>query len=123
MKRPRTVLIVDDDFDVRETLADVLRDEGYQVAVAVDGVDALEYLRANEAPALILLDWMMPRMDGAQFRLEQQKDPKMASVPVVLLTADVRTSEKARSLNAEAYLKKPVKLEALLEAVALHCAA
>lgn len=123
MKRSVTVLIVDDDFDVRETLADVLRDEGYLVAVAVDGIDALEYLRANEAPALILLDWMMPRMDGAQFRVEQEKDPKMASVPVLLLTADARTAEKARSLRAQAYLKKPVKLEALLAAIALHTAA
>jgi CheY-like chemotaxis protein len=113
----KIVLIVDDDFDVRESIADVLRDEGYVVALAVDGIEALSYLRSNAPPHLILLDWMMPRMDGATFRAEQRKDPALAAVPVVLLTADTRTPDQQLALDARAYLRKPIRLEELLETV------
>ncbi len=115
-----TILVVDDDYDVRESIADVLREEGYAVALAVDGADALEYLRANPPPRLILLDWMMPRMDGAAFRVEQRKDPRLAQVPVVLLTADTRLQSEVEAMAAVTYLRKPVKLEELLTAVGRH---
>jgi len=101
------VLVVDDDFDLRETLADVLQDEGFTVATAADGLAALDYLRAGNRPAVILLDWMMPRCDGAQFRAEQLSDAALAAIPVVLLTADTRRDEKMAELAVETVITKP----------------
>ena len=117
MTARKTILVVDDDFDVREALCDVLREEGFVVDAAGDGVEALEYLRSHRAPGLILLDLMMPRMDGAQFRNEQRRDPNISSVPVVLLSADTRIVEMTTTLAADGYLKKPVDLHRLIETV------
>jgi CheY-like chemotaxis protein len=112
------VLVVDDDFDIRDSLADVLRDEGYGVEVAADGEEALAQLRRmSPPPGLILLDWMMPRCDGEQFRAQQKIDPELASIPVVLLTADARLPEKRALLDVDDYLAKPVDLDLLLETV------
>ena len=112
------VLVVDDDFDIRDSLADVLRDEGYGVEVAADGEEALARLRRmSSPPGLILLDWMMPRCDGEQFRAQQKTDPDLASIPVVLLTADARLPEKRAILDVDDYLAKPVDLDLLLETV------
>ena len=94
-----TILLVEDDFDVREALAETLRDEGYAVECAVDGVQALDYLRAGGRPGLILLDLMMPRMSGSEFRMVQKVDPQLADLPVVLISADGRMEEKARTLQ------------------------
>jgi CheY-like chemotaxis protein len=116
-----TILIVDDDHDIREALADVLGDNGYAVAAAGDGLEALAYLRENPAPSMILLDWMMPKCNGAQFRAQQLEDPTLAKIPVVLLTADVSLEDKTRQLDARAYLAKPVSLEHLLAVVARVC--
>ena len=116
-----TILIVDDDLDIREALADVLGDHGYAVFAAGDGFEALTYLRTNPAPSMILLDWMMPKCNGAQFRAQQLEDPILAKIPVVLLTADVNLEGKTRQLDAHAYLAKPVSLEHLLEVVARVC--
>lgn len=119
----KTVLVVDDDFDVRETLREILGDEGFHTEGAGDGLEALEYLRNKPAPALILLDWMMPRCNGAEFRSEQRKDPSLASIPVVLLTADTKLDAKVRALDADGYLSKPLELDKLLEVVERHCGA
>lgn len=116
-ERPRTVMIVDDDFDVRESITDVLEDEGYCVVSAVDGLDALAVLRRDPPPDLILLDWMMPRCDGAHFRAQQLQEPALASIPVVLLTADLRVQDKQRSLGTAGFLTKPVQLDDLLTTV------
>ena len=72
-----TILLVEDDFDVREALAETLRDEGYAVECAVDGEQALDYLRGGGRPGLILLDLMMPRMSGSEFRMVQKVDPQL----------------------------------------------
>jgi CheY-like chemotaxis protein len=114
------VLVVDDDFDLRDTLQEILEDFGYDVAVASDGLEALAWLRSHELPRLVLLDWMMPVCDGASFREAQLADERLASVPVVLLTADIRLDEKTKSLNANAYVKKPVELDTLLETIRRH---
>jgi len=111
------VLIVDDDFDLRDTLSDVLQDAGFAVASAGDGIEALDYLRTGERPAVILLDWMMPRCNGSQFRSEQLADPAIAAIPVVLLTADTRREEKMAELGVETYLAKPCDRETLLAAI------
>lgn len=109
----RPVLVVDDDFDVRDAIADVLEIEGIPAAFAADGIEALEWLRKNPAPCVILLDWMMPRCDGATFRAQQKSDPAIAGIPVVLLTADAHLHEKTRALGVQAYLRKPVDLDQL----------
>jgi CheY-like chemotaxis protein len=113
------VLVVDDDYDVREALCDVLREEGLSVDAASDGVEALVYLRSHSPPNVILLDLMMPRMVGAQFRTEQLLDPSLATIPVVLLSADTRIAEMSNSLGAQGYLRKPVELAKLLETVSM----
>jgi len=84
---PRTVLVVDDNFHAAEALALFLQLEGFAAATAGNGAEALEYLRANPPPCLIVLDLTMPVMDGWQFRREQLRDPRLAGVPVLLCTA------------------------------------
>jgi two-component system chemotaxis response regulator CheY len=116
----RPVLVVDDDADIREAIQDALEQEGYAVEVACDGGEALAFLAAHPAPALILLDWNMAPMNAEQFMAEFSKEPRLAQVPVVLVTADVRANEKAQHGFA-GVLKKPMKLEALFEVVARHC--
>jgi CheY-like chemotaxis protein len=111
------ILLVEDDFDVREALAETLRDEGYAVECAVDGAQALDYLRAGARPGLILLDLMMPRMSGSEFRMAQKVDPQLADLPVVLISADGRMEEKARTLETHGAIKKPIDVDELLSTV------
>jgi CheY-like chemotaxis protein len=116
----KTILVIDDDFDVRDSLTDILHDEGFAVAMAADGFEALEYLRGHPPPVLILLDWMMPRCDGAKFRQAQQADPALTRIPVVLLTADTRAQDKAAAAGVNGFLAKPVKLQRLLEVLSQY---
>ena len=118
----RVVLVVDDDPDIRDSLADVLKDEGYQVVTAVDGREALVKLRgAGPVPCLILLDLMMPVMSGPQFYAEKQRDPALAQIPVVIVSADGNVRQKAASLGSE-YIAKPVRIEQVLDVLDRHCA-
>ena len=112
-----TILIVEDDFDVRESLSEALRDEGYAIECAVDGEQALEYLRNGGRPGLILLDLMMPRMSGSEFRMVQKVDPQLRHLPVVLLSADGAMEEKAKALQTDGALRKPIDLEELLKII------
>jgi CheY-like chemotaxis protein len=111
----KSILIVDDDVDVREMLSQFFSIEGYEVATARNGQDALEQLRKGQQADLILLDLMMPVMDGWQFRLEQQRDPKLASIPVVVLSAVYNARERAALLGAVDYMQKPVEFDKLIE--------
>ena len=109
------ILVVDDDQDLRNTLSDLLDQVGYSVAVAQDGLDALSQLRAGtRRPGLILLDLQMPNMNGVEFRGEQLKAAELANIPVAILTADTEGKQKAASLNAIAFLCKPLKFPQLL---------
>ena len=117
----KIVMIVDDDLDIRDTLKDVLGDSGYEVWTAADGLEAMTQLRTRPPPDVILLDWMMPRCDGMQFRAMQLADPALAAIPVVLLTADVHLDSKRARLAARAYLAKPVTLDALLDVLVEIC--
>jgi two-component system, chemotaxis family, chemotaxis protein CheY len=117
-----TVLVVDDDFDVRDTLADVFEQEGLAAAFAADGLEALEYLRNNPRPGLILLDWMMPRCNGPAFREAQLGDATISDIPVVLMTADTHGENKRELLGVSGLLQKPVALSDLLAVVRKHCA-
>jgi CheY-like chemotaxis protein len=112
-----TVLVIDDDADVRQTVAYALEDAGYRVLLAVDGRDALDILFESEIPDIVLLDMMMPRMDGWEFRAEQRKHPAIASIPLVLFTAYGVTPETVRELGAQGILKKPLRLDELLATV------
>jgi len=112
-----TILVVDDDPDVRSTLAEILAEEGYRVMEAASGREALAYLQTSAPPALILLDLMMPDMDGWQFREEQQADPRLAAIPVVVVSAFIDDAEKVASLGAIQCLRKPVALDVLLETI------
>jgi len=113
------VLVVEDDQDVRETILDLLDDEGVLAVGAADGGEALRLLRVAEVkPEVILLDLMMPAVNGAEFRQLQLEDPALASIPVVIISADVTAEAACAELGADGFLKKPVKLRALLEQVA-----
>ncbi|OFX23213.1 MAG: hypothetical protein A2V77_23985 [Anaeromyxobacter sp. RBG_16_69_14] len=113
----RTILVVEDDCDIRSALCSILREEGYRVASASDGREAISSLKSGERPAIILLDLMMPVMNGADFRKAQLRDPQVADIPVVVLTADGRLLETAKSLGAAAAFSKPFELDALLDAI------
>jgi CheY-like chemotaxis protein len=114
-----TVLIVDDDRDIRESLKELLADSGYQVATAENGRAALTQLRAGLRPGVILLDLMMPVMDGMAFRSEQLSDPDLCTVPVVLITAAGRPATDA--LRSVTVLHKPLRMRQVLTAVNQHC--
>jgi len=117
----RTVLIVEDDFDIRDALVQVLRDEGYGVAAASNGAAGLELLRDHGQVGLILLDLRMPVMDGWEFRATQRRDPTLSEIPVVVLSADHGAERSAQSLQVDGFLQKPVELDALLTLVQRHC--
>jgi CheY-like chemotaxis protein len=120
-KATKTILIIEDDADIRDALMQILEFEGYQVAAANNGQEALEFLHHSEKPDLILLDLMMPIMDGWQFRAEQRRDPELSAIPVVIVSADGRVYQKATAIGAAGYLKKPVELEILLSTVERFC--
>ena len=113
------VLVVEDDADLRKSICTVLEDAGFTSRPAENGEVALERAR-EERPCVILLDLMMPIMNGWEFRSEQLRDPKLSSIPVVIMTADGRAADKARTLHAD-YLRKPIHLDALLELVSDYC--
>ena len=109
------ILLVEDDRSIRVALQGILEDEGYGVATAENGRQALERLRAGAAPDLIVLDLRMPIMDGWEFRAAQKGDPLLARIPVLAVSAD--GSAKAAAIDAEAYLRKPLSTDALLNAI------
>ena len=116
MTRTRLVLVVDDDRDIREIVMDVLQEAGMSAVGAADGADALRRLQAGLRPDLILLDLMMPVMDGVTFRRLQLADPALASIPTVILSAYRDVAERTRAL-ATKILAKPVDLQELLGTV------
>jgi len=111
------VLIVEDDPAIREVIADALETEGYEVVQAVDGVDGLR-LAHEKPPDIILLDLMMPNMDGRTFRANQRQDGKLAHIPVVIVSAVAAGQESG--LDAVAYLHKPFDLNDLYRVVARY---
>jgi CheY-like chemotaxis protein len=113
------VLIVEDDADLREMMAQLLSLEGFQTAAVGNGREALEYLQRRESPDVILLDLMMPVMDGWEFRRRQQADPALARVPVIVLSA--LDQSRTRGVSASAFLKKPLDFDRLLQLVRSYC--
>jgi two-component system, chemotaxis family, chemotaxis protein CheY len=116
------LLLVEDDPDIRETLAEVFAEEGYEVSVAANGREALDQLRRRPPlPEIILLDLMMPLMDGWQFHTEQQKVSELAAIPVIVLSADGSAGDKARRIHAAGSLRKPLDVAVLLDMVERIC--
>jgi CheY-like chemotaxis protein len=119
--RNHHVLVVEDDGDVREMLAIVLQSEGYPVIEASHGLDALNKLSTTTGVCLILLDLFMPTMNGWAFRDAQVKDPAIAAIPVVVVSADPDAARRAASLGVVASMTKPIDFERLLEVVGRYC--
>jgi CheY-like chemotaxis protein len=112
------ILVVDDDPDIRESLREVLEDEGYAVTCVSNGREALDHLRTSARPCVILLDLMMPVMDGWQFRHEQKKIPAIADVPLIVITA---TGKRPVLIDAEELVMKPLDLNRLFAAIDRYC--
>ncbi len=113
--RSAPILIVDDDTDLREVLGELLSDEGYPTQLCPNGRAALELLRGGVRPRLILLDLMMPEMDGWAFRQAQLQDAELRGIPVVVMSASRRVDDAV--LGGAEILHKPIGLDEILGAV------
>jgi CheY-like chemotaxis protein len=123
MHQPHTVLVVDDEPAIREMLQDVLSSEGHEVITAGDGVAALHALRdGGPRPCMILLDLMMPRMNGWDFAGELRADEQLQDIPFVIIAANPRFAADAPHLGASRWLGKPLQLDDLIETVDELCA-
>jgi CheY-like chemotaxis protein len=122
MESGKDILLVEDDAGIRDALALILGIEGYCVAAAGNGQEALDYLRQRPPPRLILLDLLMPVLDGWHFRQEQRADPALAKIPVVILSAVENAPAEAARLGAAGYIHKPIETAPLLATVRLFAA-
>ena len=111
-----SILVIDDDPDILEALSEILESEGFGIHQARNGLEALEVLEPLR-PDLILLDLMMPVMDGWEFAENIRRRPDWAEIPVIVLSADRNIEDKARQLGAVGYLAKPFELSELLSLV------
>jgi CheY-like chemotaxis protein len=118
-RAPCPVLIVEDDEDLRDMMAQMLSIEGFSATSVANGQEALDYLHTAPKPHVILLDLMMPVMDGWEFRRQQKADPEIAPVPVIVLSA--LDQSRAAVVDATAFLKKPLDFDRLLKLVRYHC--
>lgn len=112
-----SVLVVDDDADVRELLRVVLLAEGYNVAAVDNGRAALDHLRSHADTCLILLDLMLPIMDGTHFRTAQLHDRSLAWIPVILMSGASDSDRRARELGARRLVRKPLDLDEVKQAL------
>ena len=118
----RSILVVEDDLAIRDSLKSALQEEGFDAVTAANGCEALEVLRAGERPSAILLDLMMPVMDGWDFRQEQVADPALRDIPVLIVTATGFSAETVRAQFGEVeLLSKPVPWGDLLEILERVC--
>ncbi len=118
------VLIVEDDVDIREMLAEVLKDDGFNVVTAANGQEAIDCLHQERRPCLIPLDLMMPVMNGWQFRKLQKQDPSLSRIPVVVITAGSTggsTQNGVDPIDADGFFRKPIDLDTLLNTVEQYC--
>jgi CheY-like chemotaxis protein len=114
------ILVVEDDRDTRAVMKILLELEGYSVETAANGAEALGKLRAGLKPCLILLDLMMPGMDGFQFMNEKRHDRTLSPIPVIIASGMYDAKQNAAHLRAQDYLQKPVERERLLRVVGTH---
>jgi CheY-like chemotaxis protein len=113
------ILVVDDNRDLCETLVSILEDHGFSASTAGNGLEALKALQGGLTPCLVLLDLMMPVMDGYTFLERRRRDPRLSSIPVVIITAGAHIDqERARDARI---LAKPIRTEALMAIVREIC--
>ncbi len=120
MSSPETqklILIVEDDKDIRFSVAEVLEDSGFRTASAANGAEALAQLRQGLKPQLILLDLMMPVMDGFAFREEQRQHADWSKIPVVIMSADGNILAKKEKAGTAGYIRKPLDISDLITIV------
>jgi CheY-like chemotaxis protein len=115
------ILVVEDDGDLRDSVCEVLASEGFPTACAANGREALDWLLKNSAPCAIVLDLMMPVMSGAELRAHLLKDPGLAAIPVIVLSALDEARQRGQVGGAKAYLKKPIDPDALVSALQRFC--
>jgi CheY-like chemotaxis protein len=113
------ILVVDDDADIREVLREVLTESGHRVETASNGLEALEILRGGVSPCLVLLDLMMPVMDGYLFLAEHRSDPTLSSIPIAVISAG-RQIDWDRLAGAT-LLPKPIRLPHLMSVIDKYC--
>jgi CheY-like chemotaxis protein len=116
-----SVLLVDDDDELREAIGELLRFEGFEVSAVRHGHEALEALRSRPLPRVIVLDLMMPVMNGEQFRTEQLGAPGLAGVPVVVMSAAYDGRKRAEAMGASDYFSKPIDFDAFVAALRRYC--
>jgi CheY-like chemotaxis protein len=115
-----SILIVEDEQEIRAVLTEILEDEGYTVNSVPNGLEALAFLQ-EQRPQLILLDLGMPVMTGWEFREQQRRDPALADIPVIVMSAIPHLSQTAATLQAANCLEKPIELNVLLAMVKQYC--
>jgi len=120
MSSPRAILLIEDDPSIQGAISLLLEREGFTVTCAGNGAEALRLLGAGEPPALILLDMMMPIMNGLEFREAQQRDPRLAAIPVVVLSATPGAEESVDLPPPSAVIPKPFDIDQLLAVVEAH---
>jgi CheY-like chemotaxis protein len=113
-----SILVVEDDEDIRNAIVDLLEAEGYQTESAVNGKDALDRLAHIPKPCLVLLDMMMPIMNGRQFLDAIMKDSLLAPIPVLVVSA---IADKSNSVGSVGFLKKPIDIDVVLNVVSQYC--
>ena len=116
MKRPRRILVVEDDDTLRETIGEVMADDGHEIRLARNGHEALEHLAGWEAE-LVILDLMMPRMDAHEFRTVQLREGIAPDARILVLSAAPDVASAAEKLQADAWVPKPFVLSGLIEVV------
>jgi CheY-like chemotaxis protein len=120
MSSEQLVLLVEDDLDISEAIQAILEEEMYNVKCTFNGKEALEYLATSgDLPGLILLDYMMPQMNGHEFRIAQLQDPKLAHIPTILMSA-ISQLKNLKELNFTNILKKPLELDNFIEVVRMN---
>ena len=117
----KSVLVVDDNPDLREALTFVLEAEGYTVTAASDGQEALSRLQGARLPRVILLDLSMLNMDGSAFRHHQLEDPRLARIPLVVCSGERGARDAALRLGANGYIAKPMDVDTVLQALERVC--
>lgn len=115
------ILVVEDNVDLRDGLFEVLRREGYAVETAANGREALDKLRGGFQACIILMDLMMPEMNGFEFRTAQLADPELATIPLIAYSGVNDLATHAKQLRANAFIRKPAELSAIMSVVRQHC--
>ena len=118
---PCSILVVEDDWSLRDPLVELLAEEGYSVVGAANGAEALGYIHRNHPPGLILLDLMMPGMNGWEFHNLLQRDPKLANIPVIVISAVAEFQRGRAQREVAGLLSKPLDVKKLLTLVQQYC--